>query len=120
MHIQVVAPKNVTRLTKYVNTVDPDFLTLRKVKKQNAVQNINAGPREPIRQCYPRLRQPKKLSQGTPMRFTRLKILGAFPSAASAKRVREPMYRSELAALMTKIRITASRKIAGQPRQLQM
>jgi hypothetical protein len=120
MHIQVVAPKNVTRLTKYVNTVDPDFLTLRKVKKQNAVQNINAGPSEPMHQYNPALQQPEKPSQGTPMRFTRLNILGALPSAASAKRVREPMYRSELAALITKIRMTASRKIAGQPRQLQM
>ena len=45
MHIQVVAPKNVTKLTKYVNTVAPDFLTLRKVKKQNRVQNIRAGPK---------------------------------------------------------------------------
>lgn len=44
---------------------------------------------------------------GTPMRFTLLKIAGALPSMARPYSVREPMYRSEFAALSTKIRMQA-------------
>ena len=45
--------------------------------------------------------------QGTPRRFTRANILGAFPSIASPYSVRDAMYRSELAALITKRRMHA-------------
>ena len=45
--------------------------------------------------------------QGTPVLLTLAKIFGALPSAARPYRVREPMYRSEFAALSTKIRMHA-------------
>ena len=41
------------------------------------------------------------------MRFTFAKIFGALPSIARPYSVREPMYKSELAALKTKSRIHA-------------
>lgn len=104
MHIQVRAPNVETRFTNHVNTAKysvidyscVDYilplaleeLTLRYTKPQNKVQRIIAG-------------------YGTPMRLTRRKIRGAFPSMARPYRVREPMYRSELAALMTKTRMAA-------------
>ncbi len=44
---------------------------------------------------------------GTPRRFTLAKMRGAFLSAARAYRVRDPIYRSELAALRTNSRIAA-------------
>jgi hypothetical protein len=66
----------------------PDEWTLRNTRAQNIVQKINAG-------------------YGTPIRLTLLKIAGAFPSTAKPYKVREPMYKSELAALITKMRIAA-------------
>ena len=81
-----MAPKVETRLTKYPKTLDVPFAVLRKTKKQNAVQSRSAG-------------------HGTPILLTRRKILGAFPSKARPYKVRDPMYRSEFAADMTKMRI---------------
>ena len=62
--------------------------TLRNTSAQKQVQRI--------REAY-----------GTPMRFTLAKILGALPSTARPYSVREPMYRSELAALRTNSRMQA-------------
>lgn len=73
------------RTTKTV-PLAPEAATLRKTKPQKAVHMINAG-------------------YGTPMRLTLLKMLGAFPSRARPYRVRDPIYKSELAALRTKTRI---------------
>lgn len=44
---------------------------------------------------------------GTPMRLTFAKMRGALPSIAKPYRVREPIYKSEFAALKTKSRIHA-------------
>ncbi len=66
----------------------PEDATFRNTRQQNAEQKSNAG-------------------QGTPSLFTFLKIAGAFPSMAKPYRVREPMYKSEFAALKTKIKMAA-------------
>jgi hypothetical protein len=63
----------------------------KKTKKQNAVQSRSAG-------------------HGTPSLLTFLKILGAFPSRARPYRVRDPMYRSELAAESTNTRIALNKE----------
>ena len=62
--------------------------TFRKTRPQKSVDMISAG-------------------QGTPRRFTRVKIRGAFPSMASPYSVRDAMYKSEFAALSTKRRMAA-------------
>lgn len=63
--LHVVAPKKVTKETKYPKTWALVLRTFKYTRAQNAVHKPRAA-------------------YGTPRRFTRLKTAGALPSAASA------------------------------------
>ena len=62
----------VTRLTKYLKTVLLSFAQFRYAIQQTDAQSARAGT-------------------GTPRRSVHAKSLGALPSCARPKRVREPM-----------------------------
>ena len=100
----MIAPKADTRLTKYPKTIEHTIskslltpkhspfpvplFTFKKTRAQNAVHKINE-------------------IHGTPYRLTLLNKRGACPWIARPYSVLVPVYRSELAALNTKMRIQA-------------
>lgn len=78
----------LTCMLKRHSPLAPLDLTFRKTNPQKAVQSRSAG-------------------HGTPIRLTLRNIRGALPSIARPYNVREPMYKSEFAADMTKSRTAA-------------
>lgn len=88
MHIQVIAPNVDTRFTNHPNTFELPADTFRNASPLKQVHSPSA-------------------TYGTPIRFTRAKTAGACPCRASPYSVREPIYRSEFAALRTKTRMQA-------------